>query len=912
MSGSSDITNGNSSGGSWSVLPSEEPAVGNVDPGAGGSESLTDIPSLALGERGKETEPLTADSAAEMEGVHSEQGLQFQEPAVENIGPEAEVNAGLTDMPSSAQEVTEAVTEVETGGSTEQTGDIRSEEGLQICQETAPESSESSAPPSPTLLGPTPSSHVSLGCNLEGSSSVNHEPETFSDTYTHVSSSPEESHIPISHYPESDSPGRDGVQQEEEGSELAKKVAEVGKQAVKLVDQLVKDMFHVWERKLTRRGISDLPYDSELGAEQGPEGEGLRKRKVFPVGPLDQPGREGGEVDEDQPLRPREGDEYGSGFTLNRCILGALLLLGIGTILFSGVFTDLDDEDVHVRELNDQELPGSQAFQNADADPQGVQEIAEVLDKLAKENQQISELQAQLQSQKEELDLALQHAEVNGRERVQNGELEKENERMKEELSSLPALQSELESLRARVTELTLLTAKEESQEPPLSASTSPPSDQNQSDAPTPVVEETVGAAEEKSPVGSLEEELERQKVLLEGSRKRLEGMKMEGGGKKGVREGLVEMERRLTEEVEKLGRRGGEKRKRPWEGRSERREQRKELRGEKEAKKWRNGGKDEGRDWKEKELRKEWRGEKEWKEGGDRGRESGKVWKKREERKEWRAEKEWKKGRNGGRKEGKEWKERKEGAGEKLWKAGRDGDRDQGDGKDWKQREEEKEKGWYKNWERKRDGWKEDRKNGDGKKYHRDHFHKNEDRNGKEGMGEQKEKAKKDRHWQGTPDKTPLSASHRHHEHNDYWKRKKEKLQHFYRPLVQCNGMAECAKAEGLAPVTLTDFEALLGGYLSKIEEAGRDGGEEISKLVKDFFVDGVFTHDKISFRDFVEDVADILEDMVEGEGEDDDEVEDEMEEFEKEALRKFSVTEGEAEDQRGERKRGNVEVRG
>ncbi|KAG5856438.1 hypothetical protein ANANG_G00007960 [Anguilla anguilla] len=580
---------------------------------------------------GKETEPLTADSAAEMEGVHSEQGLQFQEPAVENVGPEAEVNEGLTDMPSSAQEVTEAVTEAETGGSTEQTGDIRSEEGLQICQETAPESSEGSAPPSPTLLGPTPSSHVSLGCNLEGGSSVNHEPETFSDTYTHVSSSPEESHIPISHYPESDSPGRDGVQQEEEGSELAKKVAEVGKQAVQLVDQLVKDMFHVWERKLTRRGISDLPYDSELGAEQGPEGEGLRKRKVFPVGPLDQPGREGGEVDEDQPLRPREGDEYGSGFTLNRCILGALLLLGIGTILFSGVFTDLDDaEDVHVRELNDQELPGSQAFQNADADPQGVQEMAEVLDKLAKENQQISELQAQLQSQKEELDLALQHAEVNGRERVQNGELEKENERMKEELSSLPALQSELESLRARVTELTLLTAKEESQEPPLSASTSPPSDQNQSDAPTPVVEETVGAAEEKSPVGSLEEELERQKVLLEGSRKRLEGMKMEGGG------------------------------------------------------------------------------------------------------------------------------------------------------------------------------------------------------------------------------------------------------------------------------------------YLSKIEEAGRDGGEEISKLVKDFFVDGVFTHDKISFRDFVEDVADILEDMVEGEGEDDDEVEDEMEEFEKEALRKFSVTEGEAEDQRGERKRGNVGVRG
>lgn len=89
-----------------------------------------------------------------------------------------------------------------------------------------PESDEGSAPPSPTLLSPSPSGHLSFGSNLEGGSSASHEPETFSDTYTHIGSSPE-SHVPIS----PDSHGGEGLRQEEEGSELAKKVSEVGKQA---------------------------------------------------------------------------------------------------------------------------------------------------------------------------------------------------------------------------------------------------------------------------------------------------------------------------------------------------------------------------------------------------------------------------------------------------------------------------------------------------------------------------------------------------------------------------------------------------------------------------------------------------------------------------------------------------------
>ncbi|XP_036395257.1 pre-B-cell leukemia homeobox interacting protein 1b isoform X2 [Megalops cyprinoides] len=855
----SENSNSSGSGNSWTVLTPEEPAVESVGSGVEGTEIVTNAPVLAEEVTGSVTVSETGDSMVETGGVHFEERLQFQEPAVENVGPGTEGAAILTDTPLLAAGVTGSVTEPETGDRMVQTGGLRSEEGLQVCQETLSDSPRGSPPPSPTLLSPTPSTHMSLS-----SSSFSPDPDTFSDTYTHISSFPE-SHISTSSYPESivsvpttTSLEGEGIQQEEEKSELAKKVTEVGKQA-------------------------EPSGDSELGEERGTEGDGLRKRKVFPIGPLDQQG------DEDQELlRPRDGEEDGGGFPLNKCILGALILLGLGTILFSV-------DDVDVRELSDAELHGSQEWLNSEANPQGAQENAELLDKLAKENEQIIALQAQLQAQKEELNTALQQAEERARESAWKGELEKENERMKQELSSLPSLQSELETLRARVMELTLLTAKEESQQAPVSPSAPPPSDQTESGNQSGVVEETTGGTGETRDGGSLTEELERQKVLLEESRKRLEGMKVEGGRKTGVREGLAEMERRLTEEVEKLGRRGGERRRKEW-------------KVEKEWKQGRDSEKYENKEWKERELKNEWRGGKEWKQGRERGREDGKDWRDRDERKEWKAEKEWKKGKDGGRDEGKEWKnkeERKEWKAEKIWKLGRDAEKDKG--KEWKERDERK---WLS-----RDGWKEGRKDGDWKKHKDHHKHERESRNGNkdEGTWEQKERSKKERHWQATADKTPLDPSHRHHEHNEYWKKKREKLQHFYRPLVDCNGIAECAKREGLSPVNLADFEALLGGYLSKLEATEVRGKEEISKLIKEFFVDGVFTHDKISFRDFVEDVADILEDMVEGEGEEDEEREEEMEEFEKEALKKFSVTGGEGEDDiGGDWKRGNGRVRG
>lgn len=68
----------------------------------------------------------------------------------------------------------------------------------------------------------------------------------------------------------------------------------------------------------------------------------------------------------------------------------------------------------------------------------------------------------------------------------------------------------------------------------------------------------------------------------------------------------------------------------------------------------------------------------------------------------------------------------------------------------------------------------------------------------------------------------------------------------------------------------------------------------EELKKLATEFFKDGVFVHDQMSFQEFVEDLSDILEDMVEvdeNDGEEDSAIEDEMEEFEREVIKKFSV---------------------
>lgn len=146
-----------------------------------------------------------------------------------------------------------------------------------------------------------------------------------------------------------------------------------------------------------------------------------------------------------------------------------------------------------------------------------------------------------------------------------------------------------------------------------------------------------------------LKEELQRQKVLLEESRKRLEGMKRDGGSRKHVRDSLEEIQRKLSEQVERWGKRKPQESK--WKG---------------------NKGKNNERDHWKKDEKKERRGEKEWKHSRDGG------WKDKEEKKE------------------KEWKSQKQNSHKEAWRKHQDEWERKKDERRMDREERRKEKPWH------------------------------------------------------------------------------------------------------------------------------------------------------------------------------------------------------------------------
>lgn len=80
----------------------------------------------------------------------------------------------------------------------------------------------------------------------------------------------------------------------------------------------------------------DVGAGEERTEDSGAEGEpGVRRRRRSLLATLEQIGRrdEEEEGEEEFQLPQREDDGV---FTLNKCILGAVILLGLGTIFFSG------------------------------------------------------------------------------------------------------------------------------------------------------------------------------------------------------------------------------------------------------------------------------------------------------------------------------------------------------------------------------------------------------------------------------------------------------------------------------------------------------------------------------------------------------------------------------------------------
>ncbi|XP_030604934.1 pre-B-cell leukemia homeobox interacting protein 1b isoform X2 [Archocentrus centrarchus] len=833
-----------------------------------------------------------------------------------------------------------------------------------VSKEKTAEISEDSSGDQPTSVpasvtnNPIPSSLDISGNLNRGSDEVSHagglpegpvqsssDPDSYSDSYTHVTPSPgEPPHSPLS---TETLGGAEFVQ--EEGMPHLQNGEELKQEG---------DEPDLCPRTTDLRKEADSSVDSEAGEERTEGEPEVRKRRSI-LASLEQIGRREEEEEVEEFHLPQREDD--SGFSVNKCILGALILLGLGTIFFSGIFMDLDEEsDYGARDLKDTEVPGKQEWLNPEAPPPPIDaENSELLNKLAKGNEQISVLQAQLQAQKEELKVAEGQAAEGAKERLrweavekENSRLktetaslpvlQKENERMKKELESFPALQKELETLRSTVTELKLSSAGSQTTQASAKLATLPPPGQPEDSR-----QETAGSTERQTK--NLRGDLKEKKKDLKRDRyengehkegkERKKSSWMEGEKKDHKDGGKRERKKEKHEQ-------GMFDKERDKEGRQKKHSVGEQQRKEKDLKKEKTSRGDEGKPWKDGEGKREWiekREKKEWNEDVDRKKakhekvNEGKQWRGKEENKNWKerkdhgsrqkGQKEWKKLKEGFKESGKEqwedkdWKEKGEKKDKNDKRQGKAG-KEKGERKQWedvknhgKERSKEDDRKRWNEYERKsqhqkhdkewkskdkkweqskeeqwkeRGGWNERKHNEDWKK-ERLHSQKNKDVD-----KFKSDRGRKEEHQYG--DQKP---SHTHRKPSigqpEYWVQQRERLRHSPKPPQQCNSLESCAEAERLLPVPLSEFEAVLQTYLAKAEQAGVDNSkrQELKKLATEFFKDGVFVHDQMSFQAFVEDLGDILEDMVEEQenGEGDGAIEDEMEEFEREVMKKFSV---------------------
>ncbi|XP_064331074.1 pre-B-cell leukemia transcription factor-interacting protein 1 isoform X2 [Phalacrocorax carbo] len=164
-------------------------------------------------------------------------------------------------------------------------------------------------------------------------------------------------------------------------------------------------------------------------------------------------------------VTPDAGAE--DGLSMSKYLLGALALVAVGLLIVSGGIYDLADgpaESVLSRDAvaGEQESPlptdGSDQQERPpmlDArDPQSVESMSLLLDKLAKENQEIRLMQAELQAHKEELHALLQKSEGEAAAAgAQQQSLAAENARLRaaleREAAALRDTRAELQRLRA-------------------------------------------------------------------------------------------------------------------------------------------------------------------------------------------------------------------------------------------------------------------------------------------------------------------------------------------------------------------------------------------------------------------------------------------------------------------------------
>ncbi|XP_060976666.1 pre-B-cell leukemia transcription factor-interacting protein 1 isoform X1 [Dama dama] len=527
--------------------------------------------------------------------------------------------------------------------------------------------------------------------------------------------------------------------------------------------------------------------------------EGLRRRRGREPG-TPQPAATLGVESQGQ----GEGAGGELGISLNMCLLGALVLLGLGILLFGGLSesesgplegVDLQvlpdpESDAEMLEAAGDGQDGLQQLQTSellDSVP-SLQNMALLLDKLAKENQDIRLLQAQLQAQKEELQ-SLMH---------QPKGLEEENARLRGALqqgeASQRALESELQQLRAQLQGLEA-DCVQGADGLCLHWGRGPQAGKVTKEQGATGPEPSPGFLEQKKQLEAeaqaLRQELERQRRLLGSVQQDLERSLRDAGRGHPAQAGLAELGHRLAQKLRGLedwGQRPGV------------------PANVSEA--WHQ--KPHFQNFRERSGKEKW-----WDRQGD-----------------WKTE---------------HRKHKKEVSGrEKSWRGEEDRER-AGRWKEGKPRVEE--------WASKKDG-KRQRSKEPPRKSGSSHP------SGERQKHPRWKEGAKDRH-----DPLPLWA---------------ELSKHKYQAPQGCSGVHECARQEGLAffgielaPVQQQELASLLRTYLARLPWAG-PLTKELPLSPTYFGEDGIFRHDRLRFRDFVDALEDSLEEVAVRQTGDDDEVDD------------------------------------
>ncbi|XP_069431545.1 pre-B-cell leukemia transcription factor-interacting protein 1 isoform X2 [Ovis canadensis] len=490
------------------------------------------------------------------------------------------------------------------------------------------------------------------------------------------------------------------------------------------------------------------------------------------------------------------------GISLNMCLLGSLVLLGLGILLFGGLSESESGplEEVDLQVLPDMESDtemleavgdgqdGLQQLQTSellDSVP-SLQNMALLLDKLAKENQDIRLLQAQLQAQKEELQSLMRQPKG----------LEEENARLRGALqqgeASQRALESELQQLRAQLQGLEA-DCVQGADGQCLQWGRGPQAGKVTKEQGPTGQEPSPGFLEQKKQLEAeaqaLRQELEQQRRLLGSVQQDLERSLREAGRGDPARAGLAELGHRLAQKLQGL---------------------------------------EDQRPGVPANVSEAWHQKPHFQNSRER---SGKE-------KWWDRQGDWK---------AKAWKHKMEASGrEKSWRGEEDREL-AGRRKEGKPRVEE--------WAGKKDG-KRQRAKEPPRKSGRPHP------SGERQKHPRWKEGAKDGH-----DPLPLWA---------------ELSRHKYQAPQGCSGVHECARQEGLAffgielaPVRQQELASLLRTYLARLPWA-RPLTEELPLSPTYFGEDGIFRHDRLRFRDFVDALEDRLEEVAVRETGDDDAVDD------------------------------------